>query len=109
MPTGITFWVYQRSDERVLGDGDFVGRVLASAEEAMERRYALRARGVDLALIASRVSEVLGVKPEEVWAEGKYRRIVEARSLLCYWAVRGTGGTHVFPGAQTGDIDSVCQ
>ena len=36
MPTGITFWVYQRSDERILGDGDFVGRVLASAEEAME-------------------------------------------------------------------------
>jgi len=31
------------------------------------------------------------VKPEEVWAEGKYRRIVEARSLLCYWAVRELG------------------
>jgi hypothetical protein len=83
--------VYQRSDERILGDGDFVGRVLASAEEAMERRYALRARGVDLALIASRVSEVLGVKQEEVWAEGKYRWIVETRSLLCYWAVRELG------------------
>ena len=83
--------VYQRNDERILGDGDFVGRVLASAEEAMEKRYALRARGVDLAFIASRVSDVLGVKPEEVWAEGKYRRIVEARSLLCYWAVRELG------------------
>jgi putative transposase len=76
--------VYQRNDERILGDGDFVGRVLASAEEAMEKRYALRSRGVNLAYIASRVSRVLGVKPEEVWAEGKYRRIVEARSLLCY-------------------------
>ena len=28
---------------------------------------------------------------KEVWAEGKYRRIVEARSLLCYWAVRELG------------------
>jgi len=28
------------------------------------------------------------VEPEEVWAEGKYRHIVKARSLLCYWAVR---------------------
>ena len=83
--------VYQRNDERILGDGDFVGRVLASAEEAMERRYALQARGVDLATITSRVSEELGVKPEEVWAEGKYRRIVEARSFLCYWAVRELG------------------
>jgi REP element-mobilizing transposase RayT len=83
--------VYQRNDERILGDGEFVGSVLAAAEEAMERRYALLARGVDLAFIASRVSQVLGVKPEEVWAEGKYRRIVEARSLLCHWAVRELG------------------
>jgi REP element-mobilizing transposase RayT len=83
--------VYQRNDERILGDGDFVGHVLASAEEAMEKRYALRAHGVDLASIASRVSKVLGVEPEEVWAEGKYRRVVEARSLLCYWAVRKLG------------------
>ena len=74
-----------------MGDGDFVGRVLATAEEAMGKSYSLRARGFDLARIASRVSEVLGAKPEEVWAEGKYRRTVEARSLLCYWAVRELG------------------
>ena len=61
--------VYQRNDERILGDGEFVGRLLASAEEAMERRYALRARGIDLGFIASRVSQVLGVKLDEVWAE----------------------------------------
>ena len=83
--------VYQKNDERILGDGEFVGRVLASAEETMEKRYALRSAGLDLDGIASRVSEVLGLKPEEVWAAGKYRRIVEARSLLCYWAVRELG------------------
>jgi len=27
----------------------------------------------------------------EVWSEGKYRSIVRARSLLCYWAVRELG------------------
>jgi putative transposase len=83
--------IYQKNDERILGDGDFVRGILALAEEAMEKRYALRSRGVDLEAIASRVSEVLGLKPEEVWASGKYRRIVEARSLLCYWAVRELG------------------
>jgi putative transposase len=83
--------VYQKNDERILGDGDFVRGVLASAEEAMEKRYALRSSGLDLEGVASRVSEVLGLKPEEVWASGKYRRIVEARSLLCYWAVRELG------------------
>lgn len=83
--------VYQRNDERILGDGDFVERVLASAEEVVEKRYALKSAGFDLERAASRVSEVLGVRPEEVWARGKHRRIVEARSLLCYWAVRELG------------------
>lgn len=83
--------VYQRSDERILGDTDFVRRALTSAQEQMEKRYALRSSGFDLARVASRVSQVLKVKPAEVWAEGKYQRIVEARSLLCYWAVRELG------------------
>lgn len=51
----------------------------------------LRSAGFDLEKVAFRVSEVLGVRPEDVWAEGKYRWRVEARSLLCYWAVRGMG------------------
>jgi putative transposase len=83
--------IYQKNDERILGDGDFVTRVLAFAEEAMEKRYALRSSGMDLAGVAVRVSDLTGLKPEEVWAAGKYRRIVDARSLLCYWAVRELG------------------
>ena len=83
--------VYQRNDERILGDGDFVGRVLASAEEDMERRYAIRARGIDLDSVAAKVSEVLKMKTKDIWAKGKYQRIVDARSLLCYWAVRELG------------------
>ena len=47
----------------------------------------------DLPKTASRVAEVLGVKKEDVWARGRYPRIVEARSLLCYWAVRELGQT----------------
>ena len=34
-----------KSDERILGDSDFVERVLHSASEAMERRYRLKAEG----------------------------------------------------------------
>ena len=85
--------IFQKSDERILGDGDFVESVLRSAEEAMEKRYALRSLGYDLEKTASRAAEVLGVKEEDVWAMGRYRRIVEARSLFCYWAVRELGAT----------------
>ncbi|MBT9438945.1 MAG: transposase [Desulfobacterales bacterium] len=80
--------IFQKSDERILGDGDFVERVLANANEAMERKYDLASRGFTLDKVADRVAEVLGMKPEDVWAAGRYRHIVEARSLLCYWAVR---------------------
>jgi len=83
--------IFQKSDERILGDGEFVEGVLRASEEAMEKRYALRSRGFDLEKTASRVAEVLGVKEEEVWAKGRQRRVVEARSLLCYWAVREVG------------------
>ena len=37
-------------------------------------------------MVANRVAVLLGMQPEEVWASGKHRRTVEARSLLCFWA-----------------------
>jgi hypothetical protein len=83
--------VYQRSDERILGDGEFVGGVLAAAEEAMEKRYSLRVRGYNLEKVALRVSEVLGAQPGTVWKKGRHRDAVEARSLFCYWAVEELG------------------
>jgi REP element-mobilizing transposase RayT len=93
---------YQRSDERILGDGNFVTRVLAKADEALEKRHALVASGIDLRQIVCRVSEVMGVTPEEVMAKGKYPRIVDARSLYCYWAVRELGVTMASLGLQLG-------
>lgn len=39
------------SDERILGVGDFVDKVLGSAQEQLERTYAFRARGIDLKTI----------------------------------------------------------
>jgi putative transposase len=83
--------VYQRSDERILGDGEFVGSVLAAAEEDMQKRYWLRAHGYDLEKVRLRVSAVLGVEVGAVWMKGRYRHVVEARSLFCYWAVRELG------------------
>ena len=93
---------YQRSDERILGDGDFVSQVLAEAKESLEKRHALRARGMDLKKIARKVSELMGVKPEDVRAKGKYPRIVDARSLFCYWAVRELGVSMASLGSELG-------
>jgi len=87
--------VFEKGDERILGDGDFVESVLKAANEAMERKYDLQAQGFTLSKVASRVAEVLGVEQEKVWAAGRHREIVKARSLLCYWAVRELGVTMI--------------
>ena len=46
--------------------------------------------------MAERVARVLQMDVEEVWLPGKYRRLVTARSLLFYWAVRELGNSMAF-------------
>jgi putative transposase len=82
-----------KGDERILGDSDFVERVVDAANEHMERRYLALAKGFDLDSIAERVGEVLGISPALVWATGKRPQVVKARSLLCYWASKELGIT----------------
>jgi REP element-mobilizing transposase RayT len=86
-----------KSDERILGDSDFVEEVLKKAQEKRERQYQLEADGFTIDQVAQRVASILGVKCEQVWEKGKYRQTVKARSLLCYWAVRelGIGATEL--------------
>ncbi|MFH1891217.1 MAG: hypothetical protein ABIK83_00875 [Candidatus Zixiibacteriota bacterium] len=74
-----------------LSDSDFVDGVLAGPQEEMEKRYKLRSPGYDLDKVVARVTELTGVQPEEVLAKGRYRHVVEARSLFCNWAVRELG------------------
>ncbi|RJR32201.1 MAG: transposase, partial [Desulfobacteraceae bacterium] len=82
---------FQKSDERILGDGDFVEEVLSGCDEKMERRYRLKSKGYDLEKLVMRVSEVMEMEPSQVLRAGKERGRVQARSLLCYWAVRELG------------------
>jgi hypothetical protein len=83
--------IFYKSDERILGDSEFVQEVLSSAEEELEKRYALKAAGLNLNKLVTMVAEVMGLDPAIVFAPGKKRVRVKARSLLCYWAVRGLG------------------
>ncbi|MCP4612672.1 MAG: hypothetical protein GY845_28565 [Planctomycetes bacterium] len=83
--------MFQKSDERILGDGDFVESVLAFNAEAMKRKYDLQSKGIDLAKVTHQVAKLMGIEKEAVWAAGKHRQTVRARSLLCFWAVRELG------------------
>lgn len=87
---------FQKGDERILGDGEFVEKVLFQAGEAFERKYRLKAKGIDVGRIAERVTDIMGMAPEAVWASGKQPKIVQARSLLCYWATSELGISQVW-------------
>ena len=83
--------VYQKGDERILGDGEFVESVLAQADEKLERKFHLKAQGFDFERVVDRVAELLNLKRREVLASGKYKKVIAARSLVCFWTVRELG------------------
>jgi putative transposase len=87
--------LFMKSDERILGNGDFVEEVLKEADDRLDRRYAMRAKGLDFDGIVQRVARALKMKPAEVLKRGKQPETVKARNLLCYWASRELGMTTV--------------
>ena len=80
-----------KSDERILGDSDFVDSVLAQADERVTRQCDLNRQGYNWERLAARVAEIYGMKAEEFFARGRWRKRVNARDLFCYWAVRELG------------------
>jgi len=82
-----------RGDERILGGPEFVQGVLEAARERLHPREKLTLDGIDLDHLAQRAAGAFGVPPEAIFAPGKYRKHVLARSVFCYWAVRKLGHT----------------
>ncbi|MCG2759391.1 MAG: transposase [Desulfobacteraceae bacterium] len=80
-----------KGDERILGDGEFVTALLSEAKEKLERSYKLKGLGYDLKKISQMVSKIYDIEIEEIYSKGRRKAQVEARDLLCYWAVRELG------------------
>ena len=79
------------SDERILGDSEFVDSVLSQAEEKYERHYELKRKGYDLDRIAERVAEIYGMETREIMSRGKQPRKVKARSLFWFLGCQQVG------------------
>ena len=82
------------SDERILGDSDFVEIIISQSEDEYERKYRLKRKGFDLDKIADRVAQVLEIEKDEVYSKGRQARKVKARSLFSFWASRELGIPH---------------
>ncbi|MBW2606290.1 MAG: transposase [Deltaproteobacteria bacterium] len=85
--------IHSKSDERMLGDSDFVESVLKVADEALERKYDLKSKGYNIDKLSDRVANIFSINPEDIFQPGKQPVRVKARSLFCYWAVRELGFT----------------
>jgi len=81
----------EMSDERILGDGDFVNTILTQADEVLNRHYELKIKGYDLQRIATRAADVFQIDIDALFSPGRQRLIVNARSLTCFWAARELG------------------
>ncbi|OPY71253.1 MAG: Transposase IS200 like protein [Syntrophorhabdus sp. PtaU1.Bin050] len=75
-----------KGDERILGDSSFVLNILAQAEEKLEHRYALRKAGIDITTIEQQICDLFGLEVDQLYTGSRYKQLVEARSLFCYWA-----------------------
>ena len=63
--------MFEKSDERILGDGAFVEKALSAAEEQLEKSYRLQDKDRDLEKFASRMCDLMRVEPVELWAQAK--------------------------------------
>jgi putative transposase len=75
-----------KGDERILGDSGFVQRVLSG--ERLSPRTAAKRAGVTLDALAARIGDLYEVTAESLRSGSRRARLVEARSLFCFWAVR---------------------
>jgi REP element-mobilizing transposase RayT len=84
---------YQRGDERILGDGQFVEKVLERAEEKVKEKYELKAKGYNLERLIEYVAELTQLSPEQIADGIRDAKRIKARSILCYWATEKLGVT----------------
>jgi putative transposase len=80
-----------KGDERILGKGDFVETVLKAAQESLDQKSKIRALGYDFDWLVGRVLGLFGLTFNDILTGGKQRRVVQARSVLCYWGTRELG------------------
>jgi putative transposase len=80
-----------KGDERILGQGDFVESVLEAAQENLDRKSKIRALGYDFDWLVGRVLGLFDLTFNELLTGGKQRKMVQARSVLCYWGTRELG------------------
>jgi len=72
----------ERGDERILGDGDFVHRILKDAEEKTLRQLRLRREGKDIIRIIEEECTRERISVEEIKRGSRRRRVCNLRAVI---------------------------
>jgi putative transposase len=83
----------EASDERILGGGAFVERVVEEAEERMKETLRWRKRVMDLKTLLQEVTRREGLEEGEVKGRSRREPVVRGRKVFCQVAVRKLGYT----------------
>ena len=76
-----------KSDQRILGDSEFVNGILSESEEQFSRKYRLKRKGYDFNKVLYRVSEIFQLEEDYITGKGRQKARVMARDLLIYWSI----------------------
>jgi len=83
----------EASDERILGGGEFVEKMVGEAEEGMKETLRWRKRVMDLRTLLREVTRREGLEEEEVKGRSRREPVVRGRKVFCQVAVRKLGYT----------------
>ena len=84
-----------KSDQRILGEGEFVSDILSESEDQFARKYRLKSLGYNFKKVLGRVSDLFQLDKEYITGKGRQKGRVMARDLACYWSVNELGMTMV--------------
>lgn len=80
-----------RSDERILGDGNFVTTVLKESEEELNEKERLKRSGWDIGRIVVAVSNAMSVRKEDMFRKGRDSKGSRAKMIVKYFAANKLG------------------
>ena len=77
----------QRSDQRILGDSEFVQDVISGLDDQLKKNLRLSVQRMDIAALAEQVCNKYQISMGELCCGGRRQVVVEARGSLSWIAV----------------------
>jgi REP element-mobilizing transposase RayT len=81
----------QRSDQRILGDSEFVQGVISELDELVKKNLRLSGQRIDIAELSQQVCKKYNISLGELRSGSRRRNVVEARCSISWIAVRELG------------------